>query len=33
MGRGYGEMTPKLSLRRKIILDKYKDIIEGIYNV
>ncbi len=28
-----GEMTPKLSLRRKIILDKYKDIIENIYNV
>lgn len=28
-----GEMTPKLSLRRKIILDKYKNIIDGIYSV
>lgn len=28
-----GEMTPKLSLRRKVILDKYKDMIEHIYNV
>lgn len=26
-----GEMTPKLSLRRKIILDKYQKLIEGIY--
>lgn len=27
-----GEMTPKMSLKRKIILEKYKDIIEKIYN-
>ena len=26
-----GEMTPKLSLRRKIINDKFKDLIEDIY--
>lgn len=26
-----GEMTPKLSLRRKVIMDKYKDEIEQIY--
>ena len=27
-----GEMTPKLSLRRKIINEKYKDVIEKIYS-
>ncbi len=26
-----GEMTPKMSLKRKVILDKYKDVIEKIY--
>lgn len=26
-----GEMTPKLSLKRKAIMDKYKDVIEKIY--
>jgi long-chain acyl-CoA synthetase len=26
-----GELTPKLSLRRKVILDRYKDEIEGLY--
>ena len=27
-----GEMTPKLSLRRKIIMDKFENIIEDIYS-
>lgn len=27
-----GEMTPKMSLKRKIILEKYKDAIDRIYN-
>ena len=26
-----GEMTPKMSLKRKIIMEKYKDAIERIY--
>lgn len=26
-----GEMTPKMSLKRKVILDKYKDVMEKIY--
>ncbi|RPE06008.1 long-chain fatty acid--CoA ligase [Chitinophaga lutea] len=26
-----GEMTPKLSLRRKAIMEKYKDVVEKIY--
>jgi long-chain acyl-CoA synthetase len=27
-----GEMTPKLSLKRKVILEKYKDAVERIYS-
>jgi len=27
-----GELTPKLSIRRKIVLDKYKSYIEKIYS-
>jgi long-chain acyl-CoA synthetase len=27
-----GEMTPKMSLKRKVIMDKYKDVVEGIYD-
>ncbi|HYK46364.1 MAG TPA: long-chain fatty acid--CoA ligase [Parafilimonas sp.] len=27
-----GEMTPKMSLKRKVILEKYKETIEEIYN-
>ena len=26
-----GEMTPKMSLKRKVVLEKFKDVIEGIY--
>ena len=26
-----GELTPKLSLKRKVIADRYKDLIEGLY--
>ncbi len=28
-----GEMTPKMSLKRKVVLEKFKDVIERIYNV
>jgi long-chain acyl-CoA synthetase len=28
-----GEMTPKLSMKRKIILEKYKDLVEKIYSL
>ncbi|HOZ85028.1 MAG TPA: long-chain fatty acid--CoA ligase [Niabella sp.] len=27
-----GEMTPKLSLKRKVIMEKFKDTIEGVYS-
>jgi long-chain acyl-CoA synthetase len=27
-----GEMTPKMSLKRKVILEKYKDVVEKIYS-
>ncbi len=27
-----GEMTPKLSLKRKVIMEKYKDVIDRIYS-
>jgi len=26
-----GEMTPKLSLKRKVIMEKYKDAVKRIY--
>jgi long-chain acyl-CoA synthetase len=26
-----GELTPKLSLKRKVIADRYKEMIEGLY--
>ena len=28
-----GEMTPKMSLKRKVVLEKFKDVIENIYDV
>ncbi|MDQ6763157.1 MAG: long-chain fatty acid--CoA ligase, partial [Bacteroidota bacterium] len=27
-----GEMTPKLSLKRKVIMEKYKDAVKRIYS-
>jgi len=27
-----GEMTPKMSLKRKVVLEKFKDVIDRIYN-
>jgi long-chain acyl-CoA synthetase len=27
-----GEMTPKMSLKRKVIMDKFKDVVESIYD-
>ncbi|MEP6596420.1 MAG: long-chain fatty acid--CoA ligase, partial [Ginsengibacter sp.] len=27
-----GEMTPKLSLKRKVIMEKYRDVVERIYS-
>ena len=27
-----GEMTPKMSLKRKVVLDKYNDVVEKIYS-
>jgi long-chain acyl-CoA synthetase len=26
-----GEMTPKMSLKRKVVMEKFKDAIERIY--
>jgi long-chain acyl-CoA synthetase len=26
-----GEMTPKMSLKRKVVLEKYKDVVEKLY--
>jgi len=26
-----GEMNPKLSLKRRVIAEKYRDLIDGIY--
>ncbi len=28
---GSGELTPKLSLRRKVIEERYKDVIDALY--
>ncbi len=27
-----GEMTPKMSLKRKVVMEKFRDVIEGIYS-
>jgi long-chain acyl-CoA synthetase len=27
-----GEMTPKMSLKRKVVMEKFNEVIERIYN-